>query len=108
MHGRMKTCAEFAPRLKRRSGLVVAVALAIAVGCSSSANRWVSLRSTPRNPLTDTLGLVTRQGPKPTERTMQLLRRYDLVNRLNGDRTALLTELDSIDRREPNREHLYS
>ncbi|MBX3424428.1 MAG: alpha/beta fold hydrolase [Pirellulales bacterium] len=77
-------------------------------GCSTSSNRWVSLRTTPRNPLTDTLGLVTRQGPKPTERTMQLLRRYDMVGRLQGDRAALLAEIEAIDRREPNREHAYA
>ena len=77
-------------------------------GCASSSNKWVKLRTTPRNPLTETLGLLTRQGPKPTERTIQLLRRYDLQDRLDGNRDELLAELDAIDQREPSREHVYA
>jgi len=91
---------------------VVAYLLAIAIlaggGCAStSSSKWVSLRSTPRNPLTDALGLVAKQGPKPTERTLQLLRRYNLEDKL-GDKPALFAELNAINRREPNREHLYA
>ncbi len=97
-------------RAERRLRAVVAGCLAAAcllapAGCASS--RWVSLRSTPRNPLSDTLGLVTRTGPKPTTRTVQLLRRYDLEKK-QGDRAALLTELNEINRREPNRENIYA
>jgi pimeloyl-ACP methyl ester carboxylesterase len=85
-----------------------AVALLSAGGCAStSSSKWVSLRATPRNPLTDALDLVAKQGPKPTERTRQLLRRYDLEGKL-GDKPALLAELNAINRREPNREHLYA
>ena len=87
--------------------LAASLGLCLVAGCASS-NRWVSVRSTPRNPLTETLGLLTRQGPKPTERTMQLLRRYDLADHLQGDRATLLSEIDAIDRREPSREHLYA
>jgi pimeloyl-ACP methyl ester carboxylesterase len=39
---------------------------------------------------------------------MQLLRRYDLAGELNGDRAALLSRLEEIQRREPNREHEYA
>jgi pimeloyl-ACP methyl ester carboxylesterase len=83
------------------------IALAAAGCASTGSSKWVSLRSTPRNPLTDALGLVAKQGPKPTERTLQLLRRYDLEGKL-GDKPALLAELSAINRREPNREHLYA
>jgi pimeloyl-ACP methyl ester carboxylesterase len=87
---------------------LIVVALVNAGGCAStSSSKWVSLRSTPRNPLTDALGLVAKQGPKPTERTRQLLRRYDLEGKL-GDKPALLADLNAINRREPNREHLYA
>ncbi|MGI9427872.1 MAG: esterase/lipase family protein, partial [Bythopirellula sp.] len=67
-----------------------------------------ALRATPRNPLTDTLGLLTRQGPKPTERTIQLLRRYDLEDELSQERASLLARLDQIDQQEPNRIHAYA
>ena len=82
-------------------------ALLVCGGCATSSSKWVALRSTPRNPLTDALGLVAKQGPKPTERTLQLLRRYDLEGKL-GDKPKLLAELNAINRREPNRENLYA
>ena len=89
--------------------LAIALLLvAYTVGCATNSSKWVSLRSTPRNPLTETLGLVTRQGPKPTERTMQLLRRYYLQGELDNDRGELLARLEEIDNREPNRQHLYA
>jgi pimeloyl-ACP methyl ester carboxylesterase len=90
---------------------VVGIALLSMVlisGCASSTNKWVALRSTPKNPLTQTLGLLTKQGAKPTERTIQLLRRYDLENSLKGDRNELLAKLSEIDKRSPNREHVYA
>ena len=46
-------------------------------------------------------------GPKPTARTVQLLRRYDLEDE-QGDKPALLAELTEINRREPNRENVYA
>jgi pimeloyl-ACP methyl ester carboxylesterase len=97
---------------RRRASALLAVCLAAALlasspGCASTGSKWVTLRSTPRNPLTETLGLVAKQGPKPTERTLQLLRRYDLEKKL-GDKPALLAELNAINQREPNREHLYA
>ncbi len=77
-------------------------------GCSITSNKWVALRSTPRNPLTDSLGLLTRQGPKPTERTVQLLRRYNLHAYLEGDRRELLARLNEVDSRNPSRENVYA
>ncbi|HEX6962779.1 MAG TPA: alpha/beta fold hydrolase [Lacipirellula sp.] len=88
--------------------LLASLLLMSAGGCAATgSSRWVSLRSTPRNPLTEALDLVARQGPKPTERTLQLLRRYNLESKLN-DKPAVLAELNAINRREPNREHLYA
>ena len=84
------------------------VATIITSGCATSSNKWVKLRSTPRNPLTESLGLLTRQGPKPTERTNQLLRRYDLDDQLKNNRNEVLAKLAEIDTREPNREHVYA
>ena len=95
------------PRHNRRT-IIVLLLLVTTVGCASTSNKWVKLRSTPRNPLTETLGLLTRQGPKPTERTIQILRRYDLEDDLDGDRIQLLAHLDEIDNREPNRDHVYA
>src|SRR6185503_4552645 len=76
-------------------------------GCAGKAE-WVKVRDTPRNPLAGTLDLLSPHGPKPTERTMQLLRRYDLEEELKGDRAALLARLEDFQRREPDREHEYA
>jgi len=87
--------------------LCVATAAICAVGCAANSE-WVKVRDTPRNPLDGTLDLLSPGGPKPTDRTMQLLRRYDLDGELKGDRAALLSRLEDIQRREPNREHEYA
>ena len=79
----------------------------LAVGCASSSE-WVKVRDTPRNPLAGTLDLLSPGGPKPTARTMQLLRRYDLAGELKGDQATLLARLEEIQRREPDREHEYA
>ncbi len=80
----------------------------IAGGCAGSSNKWVALRNTPRNPLSDTLGLLTRQGPNPTPRTMQRVRRYDLEDDLARNRGELLAKLIKLDQEEPNRENIYA
>jgi pimeloyl-ACP methyl ester carboxylesterase len=58
--------------------------------------------------LAGTLDLVAPGGPKATSRTKQLLRRYDLDSDFKGDRAALLSRLEDIQRREPSREHEYA
>jgi len=97
------------PLFRTYSLALVLLATSISGGCAtSSSNKWVALRSTPRNPLSNTLGLLTRKGPNPTPRTMQRVRRYDLEDDLAGDRAELLAKLIAIDRKEPNRENVYA
>jgi pimeloyl-ACP methyl ester carboxylesterase len=79
----------------------------VAGGCSTSSG-WVKVRDTPHNPLSGTLNLVSRGGPKPTDRTLQLLRCYNLADQWNGDRVALLAHLEEIQLREPHRENEYA
>jgi hypothetical protein len=103
-------CAHLAGAGSSRSALIAslyALALLPAVGCAGTSE-WVKVRDTPRNPLAGTLDLLSPHGPKPTDRTMQLLRRYDLEGELKGDRAALLARLEDIQRREPDREHEYA
>lgn len=85
----------------------LAISAVIVSGCASKSE-WVKVRDTPKNPLAGTLDLVSPGGPKPTARTIQLLRRYDLSGDLKGDRAALLSRLEEIQRREPDREHEYA
>ncbi|OHB79162.1 MAG: hypothetical protein A2W31_18455 [Planctomycetes bacterium RBG_16_64_10] len=85
--------------------LVLAAAL-LAPGCAS--NQWVTLRATPKNPLTDSLRLLAPGGPRPTERTLQLLRRHDLAASLSGTRRQLLADLQALLAKEPQAETVYA
>jgi len=88
-----------------RAALLLVVVLAVG-GCASS--KWVTLRKTPQNPLAEQLKLLSFGGPKPTTRTIQLLRRYDLAEELSGDRRQLLSKLHKIVSQEPNADTVYA
>ena len=65
--------------------------LMLASGCAQQ--RYVTLRERPRNVLANPLRLLARGGPKPTPRTLQLLRRYDLVALQEKNPEVALTRL---------------
>lgn len=85
---------------------VFAGAFSAVAGCA--APQYAVLRDAPRNPLAETLHLTARRGPQPTDRTMQILRRYDLAGKLNGDQRQLLADFERVLQREPSPEVLYS
>jgi pimeloyl-ACP methyl ester carboxylesterase len=85
--------------------LALALAVLAGAGCSSSA---VSLRSAPKSPLIDELNLASYGGPKPSPRTVQLLRVYNLGDDLKGDYSPLLKKLQAISDREPVAETVYA
>lgn len=87
---------------------LASVLLLLPGGCASTSSQWVSLRATPSNPLTDTLGLLTKQGPKATPRTLQLLRRYDLDPKQATAGREVLDKLLEVDQTDPDRDHLYA
>ncbi|MEA1952041.1 MAG: hypothetical protein U9N87_11690, partial [Planctomycetota bacterium] len=78
----------------------------VAVGCASQ--KWVSVRETPKNRLTETLMVFSDKGPKPTERTEQLLRVYDLTDDFHNDPRGLLDKLQVIIEREPSIDKLHA
>jgi len=71
---------------------LAAVLLAFLSGCASSS--YVSVRRVPHNPLAGPLDLLSRSGPKPTDRTQQLLRRYDLTGSQKRNPKAVLSKLE--------------
>ncbi len=75
-------------------------------GCTSL--NWVAVRKVPRNPLEQPLRLLSRTGPRPTGRTTQLLRRYDLDRHLNGGSDKLLAEMQQVLSQEPTTENYYA
>jgi len=82
--------------------LVIALSLC-GSGCTSS--RFITLRKVPRNPLEGPLELLSYSGPKPTPRTQQLLRRYDL---LKAEREQVLARLEEEIAEEPSGDKLYA
>lgn len=84
-------------------GVVLVVALG---GCAPS--KMVTLRSTPHNPLSDTLNLTSFRGPTPSQRTMQFLRVYDLTGDLEDEPRQLLEKVRAIVAREPSADKVYA
>jgi pimeloyl-ACP methyl ester carboxylesterase len=71
--------------------------------------RYVEVRSVPRSPLVERLKLTSYKGPQPTERTIQVLRQYDLVGELdNADPRMVVNKLQAIVDAQPSAEKLYS
>ena len=79
--------------------------VALLAGCSSTG---VSLRSAPKSPLVEELKLTARGGPRPSDRTMQLLRVHNLSNELQGDPQKLAEKLQAIADREMTAENVYA
>jgi len=87
--------------------LALLVALAsIATGCAQQ--HYITRRAQPNNPLTAPLRLLSRAGPRPTARTEQLLRRYDLQSEQKEDPQAALAQLQAQIAEEPTPEKLCS
>ena len=91
----------------RLLALLLTLVFTAQLGCATS-NPWVSVRDTPKNPLAAPLGLLSPGGPRPTPRTRQLLRRFSLLDALDGDRAALLYQLEVLHQQEPDPEHEYA
>ena len=81
------------------------LAVLLAAGCAS---QQVALRSVPKSPLIEQLNLTAYGGPKPSERTVQLLRVYNLGDAPTGDMRPLLTKLQAISDREPSADTAYA
>ncbi len=86
--------------------LAVFLLVAMASGCASS--KMAKLRSVPKSPLVERLQLTAHGGPKPSERTVQLLRVHGLATDLSGDPCALLEELQAVIEREPSADKIYA
>lgn len=119
VHGR--TLLLLSPRILGRStmklrigcGLMRALRLSVVVlllvvfsGCTGTT--YLSVRKAPKNPLADSLGLFSLSGPKPSARTEQLLRRYDLEKTQQEDPGLVLRKLQAEIAAEPTPEKMYA
>ncbi len=75
-------------------------------GCSSS--QWARVRRSPLNPLAQQLELNSRQGPQPTSRTLQMLRRNDLEKDLEKSPLDLIANVQQVAYSEPTAENVYA
>ncbi|QGJ70729.1 Alpha/beta fold hydrolase [Planctomycetales bacterium 10988] len=73
-------------------------------GCVSES--LVRLRSQPHNPLSEKLMLTAKGGPRPSERTDQVLRRYEITSA--DDPEALLRQLSHYCNSDPCHELYYA
>ncbi|MEO2007361.1 MAG: alpha/beta fold hydrolase [Pirellulaceae bacterium] len=90
-----------------RMGMLLAFAVCVlTTGCSGK--RYLEQRSAPWDPLTQPLRLLSRRGPQPTERTINLLRRYDLVEARKNDLPFVLEKLQQELVHEPALEKIYA
>ncbi len=84
----------------------LALLVAAASGCASSS--YLSVRRVPQNPLAGPLDLLSWSGPKPTERTVQLLRRYDWSETQKQDPKMVLHKLEEQIAAEPTIDKTYA
>jgi pimeloyl-ACP methyl ester carboxylesterase len=85
---------------------VAAIGLAPLCGCASTS--YLSVRKVPQNPLAGPLKLLSRRGPKPTDRSQQVLRRYDLQEIQENNPQATLQSLQEELAAEPDLDKMYA
>lgn len=85
---------------------VLSLVLILATGCASQ--KFVQVRTTPSNPLSETLNLVSRSGPKVTPRTMSLLRHYALLDAYSRSPEDCLLKLQELAVDEKGAEKIYA
>lgn len=87
--------------------LIVAAILVASVGCHGTS--WLRTRRLPVAPLADSMKLFSWAGPQPTPRTMQWLRRYDLVQALeDDDPQELVAKVDEVVMQRRSGENVYT
>jgi pimeloyl-ACP methyl ester carboxylesterase len=74
---------------------------------SFGSEELVEVRKTPQNPLAGPLDLLSNQGPQPSQRAKQLLRRYDLDGQFASDPNEALVGLQKSIAGEPTAEKVY-
>jgi pimeloyl-ACP methyl ester carboxylesterase len=78
----------------------------LSAGCAQQ--RYIRLRERHQGPLASSMALLTRKEPKPTPRTAQLLRRYDLVSLQNKNPEIALVKLQQEVEADPDPDKICS
>ncbi len=88
--------------------MLVICCLLVTVETGCARQRFVTLRRVPKNPLEAPLRLLSRSGPRPTDRTEQILRRYGLTEQQKKEPLKVLEGLEQEIEKEPTSEKIYS
>ncbi len=80
--------------------------LVLCLGCASQ--KYVQIRQNPFNPLTESLGLLSRTGPQVTPRTTTLLRHYALLDAYKRDPEDCLVQMQELAMDEKGAEKIYA
>ncbi len=91
--------------MNQRALLIAAVLMACVSGC---AQRFVELRERRFDPVADRIKLYALGGPRPTERTEQVLRKYGLDEGFLSDGTNAIEQLARVHEVEPTHQACYA
>jgi hypothetical protein len=86
--------------------LLLCCCACLSLGCAST--QFLSVRRSPKSPLAGPLQLFSYQGPQPSDRTQQILRRYALRDVQEENPALVLQRLNEELNREPAPEKVYS
>lgn len=92
---------------KRFSFALMLCVVVSTTGCMGG-NRGVVLRKAPYNPLTTQLKLMSHGGAEATDRTQQILRRYDQKPEMSGDLQPTIAKLQEVNAAESDPEVQYA
>lgn len=94
------------PAAHRVFAAICLVAVAACAGCAG--DRWIAVRSVPQTRLAERLDIQRWGGPEPSERTMAVLRRYNLRETYAKDTDAALRELHDWIQRDVSPDAAYA
>jgi pimeloyl-ACP methyl ester carboxylesterase len=94
------------PHLRLAGIGILLTAIMLSAGCASS--NMVTLRTVPQNPLVEQLQLTSYYGPRPSQRTEQLLRVHNLTYIPRTDPRGLIKRLQEFNNYEPTADRVYA
>ena len=95
--------------VRARAVAIVFALAALVASAGGCASQKIALRATPKSPLIEQLNLASFSGPRPSQRTIQLLRIYNLGDEdLTGDLRPLLSKMQTINDAEPSAELVHA
>jgi len=103
-----KECEGCIPGRVRLRSVWLMILLGVVFGSGCVSQKYVQLRPNPINPLTESLGLMSRGGPKITPRTTTLLRHYALLDAYEKDPEDCLVLLQELALDEKGAEKVYA